>query len=76
MMTSRFSMKRNYYLLSLRIINFSADQTSSTAQTLMSTSPSGSAASRTVYSLMSVATPELFFGHETQITPSAAIFLK
>ena len=43
------------------------------AQTLMSTRPSGSAVSRTTTSLRSVATPDAFFGHDTQIMPSGAM---
>jgi len=57
----------------LRTVSFNADQTSSTAQTLMSTNPSGRAYARTVSSVMSVWTPDAFLGHETQITPSGAI---
>src|SRR5262252_284726 len=60
----------------LGITNFSPDQTSSTAQTLMSTRPSGSAVSRTTTSLRSVATPLAFLGHDTQIMPSGAIVLR
>src|ERR1700739_3581751 len=55
------------------ITNFSPDQVSSMAQTLMSTRPSGNARSRTTTSLRSVATPEAFFGQDTQIMPSGAI---
>jgi len=46
------------------------DQTSSTAHTFTSTSPSGSAISRMVSSVMSVGVFEAFFGHEIQIAPS------
>src|SRR5205807_9851733 len=55
------------------ITNFSPDHTSSIAQTLISTRPSGSAVSRTTTSVRSVATPDDFFGHDTQIMPSGAI---
>jgi hypothetical protein len=43
-----------------------ADQVSSTAQTLGSTIPSGSAHARTTSSVTVVGTPALFFGHEIQ----------
>ena len=57
-----------------RMTSFRPDQVSSTAQTLMSTSPSGSATSRTVSSVMSVATFDAFFGQEIQIAASCCIF--
>src|SRR5262245_56981883 len=66
--------RAGYFLLDFRITSFSPDHTSSTAHTLMSTNPSGSASSRTVSSLMSVATFEDFFGHETQMAPSCFSF--
>jgi hypothetical protein len=53
-----------------RITSFNPDHVASTAHTLISTSPSGSATSRTVSSVTSVVTPEAFLGHETQIVPS------
>jgi len=62
--------------LSFRIINFNPDHTSSTAHTLMSTSPIGSATSRIVSSVISVLTPEDFFGHETHITPLGTMFVR
>jgi len=61
---------------SFRITNFNPDQTSSTAHTLISTSPIGSATSRIVSSVMSVLTPEDFFGQETQIIPSGTILVR
>src|SRR4051812_44107628 len=56
---------------SLRITSFKPDHTSLTAHTFTSTKPSGSATARIVSSVMSVATPDAFFGHDTQITASA-----
>src|SRR6476619_1587732 len=53
--------------------SFKADHVSSMAQTLMSTSPSDSAVSRTTFSVTSVATPEDFFGHDTHTMPPGAI---
>ncbi len=53
-----------------------ADQVSSTAQTFVSTRPSGSAHSRTTSSVTVVGTPALFFGHETQSMASSRIFLR
>src|SRR5882757_8809608 len=50
------------FRFSRRIINFNADQISSTAQTLMSTNPIGSATDRITSSVMSVGTPDDFFG--------------
>ncbi len=58
---------------SLRITSLSADQTSSTAQTLTSTRPRGSAWRRMSSSPISLRTPEVRFGHDTQIIPSGAI---
>jgi hypothetical protein len=58
---------------SFGITNFNPDQVSSIAQTLISTRPSGSAVFRTTTSVKSVATPEAFFGHDTQIVPSGTI---
>src|ERR1051326_4548973 len=65
--------ERETHRNSFRIINFKPDQMSSTAQTLISTSPCGRAMPRITSSVMSVATPELFFGHEIQITPLGSI---
>jgi hypothetical protein len=62
------------FRFSRRIINFNPDQMSSTAQTLVSTNPIGSATDRITSSVMSVGTPDDFFGHETQIAASSAIF--
>src|SRR5882724_4352408 len=64
------------FLFSRRIINFNPDQISSTAQTFMSTNPSGNAISRITSSVTSVEMPEDFFGHETQIVPVLAIFAR
>src|SRR5260370_40448006 len=58
---------------SRRIINFNPDQVSSTAQTFMSTNPSGNAISRITSSVTSVEIPEDFFGHETQTVPLSDI---
>src|SRR3982751_5473293 len=44
--------------------NLRPDQTSSIAQTLMSTSPSSKPRLRTTFSVRSVSTPELFLGQE------------
>src|SRR5439155_7802275 len=66
-------MVRPAYRSSFRIISFSPDQTSSTAQTFISTSPSGKAIWRTTSSVTSVATPELFFGQDTHIIPAGSI---
>src|SRR5687768_10170420 len=56
----------------LRKTSLSPDQISSTAQTLTSTRPNGSATSRIVSSVMSVATFEAFLGQLTQMKPSRA----
>src|SRR5437899_10916943 len=63
-----------HFLFAFRTTSFSPDQTSSTAHTLMSTSPMGSATALIVSSVMSVGTLEDFFGHETQIAASGRIF--
>ena len=68
-----FRLRRRF---SRRTINFNPDQVSSTAQTFTSTKPSGNATSRITSSVTSVATPEDFFGHETQRTPVSAINLR
>jgi hypothetical protein len=57
-------------LFSFRTTSFNPDQTASTAQTLISTSPIGNATSLIVSSVMSVGTLDDFFGHDTQIIPS------
>src|SRR5208282_4011379 len=54
------------------ITNFSPDQTSFTAQTLMSTRPALSPASRITFSVRSVETPELFLGQEIHSIPAGA----
>src|ERR1700719_1709688 len=54
------------FRFSRRIINFNPDQVSSTAQTLISTNPSGSATARITSSVMLVGTLEDFLGQETQ----------
>src|SRR5579863_2620621 len=64
------------YRWSFGITNFRPDQVSSIAHTLISTRPSGSAASRTTTSLKSLSTPDDFFGHDTQIMPPGAIALR
>src|SRR2546430_3087948 len=64
------------FRFSRRIINFNPDHGSSTAQTLMSTNPSGKAISRITSSVTSVEIPEDFFGHETQTVPVLAIFAR
>ncbi len=46
---------------------------SSTAQTFMSTKPSGNATWRMVSSVTSDNTPDDFFGHETQMEPFCLI---
>ena len=51
-------------------------QVSSTAQTFVSTSPNGSANSRTTSSVTVVGRPALFFGHETQSIVLSSIFLR
>src|SRR5712664_786384 len=58
---------------SFGITNFNPDQVSSMAQTFISTRPSGNAVSRRTFSVRSVATPDAFFGHDTQIIPSGSI---
>jgi hypothetical protein len=63
-----------HFRFSFRTTSFSPDQTSSTAHTLMSTRPMGSATALIVSSVMSVGTLEDFFGHETQIAASGRIF--
>lgn len=55
----------------LRTTSLRPDQVASTAQTFTSTKPSGKATSRTVSSVMSVATFAAFLGQETQTTASA-----
>src|ERR1700730_6915450 len=62
------------FRFSFLMTSFRPDQTSSTAQTLMSTSPSGSATSLMVSSVMSVGTFDDFLGHDTQIIPFGLIF--
>ena len=54
--------------------SFSPDHVASIAHTFTSTMPSGNATSRTVSSVTSVATPDAFFGHATQIIPPWASF--
>src|SRR5882757_9770868 len=64
---------RTAHRCSFLITSFSPDHTSSTAQTLTSTSPIGSAMARTVSSVMSVGTFDNFFGHDTQMAASRRI---
>jgi hypothetical protein len=52
-----------------RRTNLSADQVASTAQTFTSTSPSSNPTVRTMFSVRSLATPEVFFGQEIQSMP-------
>src|SRR6266508_3226412 len=49
------------------------DQTSSTAHTLTSTTPSGSASSRIPSSVRSVGTPDDFFGHAIHSAPAVVV---
>ena len=53
-----------------RMTSFSPDHLSSTAHTLTSTNPSGSASARTTSSVISVATFAAFYGHDTHTIPS------
>jgi len=64
------SSQRHHFRSETRITSFNPDHTSLTAQTLISTKPSGRAISRIVSSVISVGTFELFFGHETHTKPS------
>ena len=52
-----------------RITSFRSDQTSSTAQTLISTSPRGSAAALISSPETSVGSPEDFLGQDTHMDP-------
>jgi hypothetical protein len=58
------------HLSSFRTTSFKPDQTSLTAQTFMSTKPSGNANSRIVLSVMSVGIFDALFGHDTQTAQS------
>src|SRR5262249_50289613 len=58
---------------SSRTTSFNPDQISSTAHTLISTSPSGNAILRTTSSVISVSILAAFFGQEPQITASSLI---
>src|SRR5690606_2071851 len=60
------------HLRARRTTSLSPDHTSETAQTFTSTNPSGRASSRITSSVISVGTPDDFFGHETQTGVSAA----
>lgn len=62
--------QRRHFLSETRITSFNPDHTSLTAQTLISTKPSGRAISRIVSSVISVGTLDAFFGHETHTKPS------
>src|SRR5580698_4432650 len=55
-------------------MNFNPDHTLSTAQTFMSTRPIGRTILRIASSVISLATPEVFLGHEIHTTASGAIF--
>src|SRR5215813_3379403 len=55
-----------------RRTNFNPDQTSVTAQTFTSTSPAARPVSRTMFSVRSVGTPELFLGQLIQSMPAGA----
>src|SRR5262249_7852728 len=57
-----------------RKTNFSPDHTSSMAQTFTSTIPFARPISRTIFSLRSLGTPEVFFGHDTQSIPAGVSF--
>jgi len=57
---------------SLRITRRSPDHVSSIAQTLLSTRPFASATSRTMFSVISVSTPELFLGQATHSAPAGS----
>src|SRR3954464_7829474 len=52
-----------------RRTNLSPDQVSSTAHTFTSTRPAASPTWRTTSSVRSVATPDVFFGHDTHNVP-------
>ncbi len=54
------------------ITNFNPDQTSLTAQTLISTRPASSPLCRIKSSVRSVVTPDAFFGHEIHNMPAGA----
>jgi len=67
------AVSRAYSFRSLtRITNFNPDHTSLTAHTFTSTSPASNPIRRTSFSFISVLTPEVFFGHETQSIPAGA----
>src|SRR3954468_17683023 len=53
----------------MRYTNFKADQISSTAQIFTSTNPAANPTSRTMFSLTSVGTPDVFFGQEIHNMP-------
>ncbi len=57
---------------SRRTINFRPDQVSSTAQTYVSTNPSGKATARITSSVISVETLAAFFGQEIHRVPVSA----
>src|SRR5436190_19277147 len=65
-----------YLRFSRRIMSFSPDHVSSTAHTFTSTKPSGRQTSRITSSVISVATPDDFFGQEIQTTPASSIILR
>ena len=65
---------RSYHRFSSRITSFKPDQTSSTAHTFTSTSPSGNASARIVSSVISVGRFDAFFGQDTQRTPLGLSF--
>src|SRR5271170_7780261 len=54
-------------------MNFNPDHIRSTAQTFMSTRPVGRTIPRIKFSVRSLATPEVFLGHEIHTTASGAI---
>lgn len=65
----------NQLLSATGITNFSPDHISSTAQTLISTSPFCKAKLRMISSVMSVTTFDAFFGQDIQIIPLGLIWL-
>ena len=67
---------RAVYRSSFRTTSFNPDHVSSTAHTLMSTNPIGSATSRITSSVMSVGTFDVFFGHDTQMAASGLSALR
>jgi hypothetical protein len=67
------ALKADYYLSFKGITNFNPDQTSSTAQTFISTKPMDRAVARILSSVTSVEIFADFLYQETQIIPSGSI---